>query len=100
LDEDRLFMLAHDRGKATLWQALRARADTDPAFAAARQRLSPLVRIGGVVQAVAAAAERFSPDLLVVGTHGRTGVAHALLGSVAGTLLADPPVDVLAIRAW
>lgn len=67
---------------------------------AARQRLSPLVRIGGVVQAVAAAAERFSPDLLVVGTHGRTGVAHALLGSVAGTLLADPPVDVLAIRAW
>ena len=27
--------------------------------------------------------ERIKPDLLVIGTHGRTGVSHALLGSVA-----------------
>lgn len=67
---------------------------------AARQRITPMVRIGGVIESLTAAAERLAPDLLVVGTHGRTGVAHALLGSVAGTLLADPPVDVLAVRAW
>ena len=53
-----------------------------------------------MVDTITRAVERFAPDLLVVGTHGRTGVAHALLGSVAGTLLADPPVDVLAVRAW
>lgn len=66
----------------------------------AAARLTPVVRLGGVVDTITRAVERFAPDLLVVGTHGRTGVAHALLGSVAGTLLADPPVDVLAVRAW
>ena len=43
---------------------------------------------------------RLNPDLLVIGTHGRTGVAHAFLGSVAEDLLADPPCDVLAVKAW
>ena len=41
-----------------------------------------------------------SPDLLVIGTHGRTGVAHAILGSVAEDLLSEPPCDVLAVKAW
>jgi len=40
------------------------------------------------------------PDLLALGTHGRTGVARAVLGSVARTLLQDPPCDVLAVRGW
>jgi len=49
---------------------------------------------------VEAALDDFGPDLLVVGTHGRTGVAHALLGSVAERLLRRPQCDVLAVRAW
>jgi nucleotide-binding universal stress UspA family protein len=44
--------------------------------------------------------KQLKPDLLVVGTHGRTGVAHALLGSVAEDLLSQPPCDVLAVKAW
>ena len=40
------------------------------------------------------------PELLVIGTHGRNGVAHALLGSVAEDLLNAPPCDVLAVKAW
>lgn len=40
------------------------------------------------------------PDLLAVGTHGRAGIARAVLGSVARTLLQDPPCDVLAVRGW
>lgn len=43
---------------------------------------------------------RIEPDLLVIGTHGRTGVAHAVLGSVADDLLRSPPCDVLAVKAW
>lgn len=39
-------------------------------------------------------------DLLVLGTHGRTGVAHAVLGSVAEDLLTEAPCDVLVARAW
>lgn len=39
-------------------------------------------------------------DLLVMGTHGRTGIARALLGSVTLGFLADPPCDVLVVKAW
>jgi len=45
-------------------------------------------------------ARRIKPDLLVIGTHGRTGVAHIFLGSVAEDLLRMPPCDVLAVNAW
>ena len=43
---------------------------------------------------------RVKDDDLVVGTHGRTGVARALLGSIAEDLLSNPPCDVLAVKAW
>lgn len=36
-------------------------------------------------------------DLVVVGTHGRTGVRRALLGSVAERLIGALPCDVLAV---
>lgn len=39
------------------------------------------------------------PDFLAVGTHGRTGIAHAIIGSIAEDLLASAPVDVLAVKA-
>lgn len=37
-------------------------------------------------------------DLLVVGTHGRSGLQRALLGSVAERVLRNAPCPVLAIR--
>jgi nucleotide-binding universal stress UspA family protein len=43
---------------------------------------------------------RLSADLLVAGTHGRTGVAHAFLGSVAEDLLHQAHCDVLVAKAW
>jgi nucleotide-binding universal stress UspA family protein len=55
----------------------------------------------GLAQSVLLAqAEDFKPDLIAIGTHGRTGIAHAMLGSVAEDLLADAPTDVLAVKAW
>lgn len=38
------------------------------------------------------------PDYIAVGTHARTGLVDALLGSVAEDLLADEPVDVSAVK--
>lgn len=43
------------------------------------------------------AARECGADLLVVGTHGRTGVADLLLGSVAQEVLRTAIVDVLAV---
>jgi nucleotide-binding universal stress UspA family protein len=43
-----------------------------------------------------AQAERF--DLIVMGTHGRTGLSHALLGSVAERVVRKAPCPVLTVR--
>jgi len=37
-------------------------------------------------------------DLLVIGSHGRTGLAHALLGSVAERVVRKSAIPVLTIR--
>lgn len=67
---------------------------------AGQSKVTSEVRLGEAVPVVEAATAEFRPDLLVVGTHGRTGVAHAILGSIAGKLLRRPRCDVLAVRAW
>ena len=37
-------------------------------------------------------------DLIVLGTHGRTGLAHVLLGSVAEKVVRKAPCPVLTVR--
>ena len=37
-------------------------------------------------------------DLLVVGSHGRSGVVDVVLGSVSGACLAHPHVPVVVVR--
>jgi nucleotide-binding universal stress UspA family protein len=59
-----------------------------------------VLRRGAVGEVLREQIATLKPDLLVVGTHGRTGVAGAVLGSVATGLLSDPPCDVLAVKAW
>lgn len=38
-------------------------------------------------------------DLLIIGTHGRSGIAELLLGSVAHKLVRSAPCPVLTVRA-
>jgi len=45
---------------------------------------------------VARAAET-KADLIVMGTHGRSGLAHALLGSVAERVVQHAPCPVLIV---
>ncbi|MEM7743358.1 MAG: universal stress protein [Pseudomonadota bacterium] len=40
-----------------------------------------------------------APDLVAMGTHARTGIARAVIGSLAENFLAHPPCDVLVARA-
>ncbi len=44
------------------------------------------------------AAQEGKYDLIVMGTHGRTGMAHALLGSVAEKVVRKAPCPVLTVR--
>lgn len=44
-------------------------------------------------------ASRLRADLIVMGTHGRTGLAHVFLGSVTERTLRNAPCPVLVVRA-
>ncbi|MFQ5568151.1 MAG: universal stress protein [Rhodothermales bacterium] len=48
--------------------------------------------------AIVAHAERHGFDLIVLGTHGRRGLRHLLLGSVAEEVLRSAPCPVLVVR--
>lgn len=43
-------------------------------------------------------AKRTGADLIVMGTHGRSGIAHFLMGSVAETVLRESSIPVLVVH--
>ena len=53
---------------------------------------------GSPVDTVLEYAEREPIDLIVISTHGRTGLSHVLLGSVAESIIRNAPCPVLTIR--
>ena len=50
-------------------------------------------------QAIAQTAERLSADVICLGTHGRSGIGKAVLGSVAQAVLSKTQKPVLLVRA-
>jgi nucleotide-binding universal stress UspA family protein len=73
----------------------------DEALAKVRQQVPSAVSMlktglpwGGIVDAIA----ELKPDLVVMGTHGRRGFTHLMLGSVAEKVLQLSPAPVLTIR--
>lgn len=61
-------------------------------------RLKPLLRQGDPRLVILDEAERLRADLVALGTHGRSGLAHALLGSVAESVIMAARCDVLVAR--
>ena len=57
-----------------------------------------MLKLGAPWQEILAAASELGADLVVMGTHGRRGLAHALLGSVAEKVVRLSPVPVLTAR--
>jgi nucleotide-binding universal stress UspA family protein len=56
------------------------------------------VREGDPRAAIVDEAEQWGADLIVVGSHGRTGVKRWLLGSVAGAIVSHAPCSVEVVR--
>jgi nucleotide-binding universal stress UspA family protein len=56
------------------------------------------VRSGDAATEILAAAAAMSADLIVLGSHGRTGLARLLLGSVARNVLGHASASVLVVR--
>ncbi len=57
------------------------------------------VRDGYTSRQIMEAARDLDSDLIVMGTHGRTGLAHLVIGSVAEKVVRKSPVPVLTVRA-
>ncbi len=61
--------------------------------------VSYVAAIGHVATEIIEAASREGADLIVMGTHGRTGLAHVVLGSVTEKVVRHSAVPVLTVRA-
>jgi nucleotide-binding universal stress UspA family protein len=60
--------------------------------------LTSILRDGVPWEEIATVAEEASADLIVIGTHGRKGLARALLGSVAENVIRTSTKPVLTIH--
>jgi len=83
-----LYEDAHNEAKQKLEQLV-------PAFGTLQHRT--YVRHGQVWKNLALIVDETAIDLIVVGTHGRTGLGKLLLGSVAEDILRHAPCPVLTV---
>lgn len=57
------------------------------------------VRDGNAYLEIVQAAQDYGSDMIIVGTRGRTGLAHLLIGSVAERVVRGSPVPVLTVHS-
>ena len=89
----------YDTWLADVQEAARRRLDRLLAQARKRGvRAKGLLLKGTAHDRIVRAARSARADLIVLGTHGRTGLGRAFLGSVAARVLALAPCPVLTVR--
>ncbi|MGH7815478.1 MAG: universal stress protein [Candidatus Binataceae bacterium] len=57
------------------------------------------VHFGTAYEVIAEIAIKWKADLIIIATHGRTGLSHLFLGSVAERVVRIAPCPVLTVRA-
>ncbi len=62
-------------------------------------KTASLLRVGSVAEVILGVAEEMQIDVIAMSTHGRTGPARWLLGSIAERVVRSSKVPVLLIRA-
>jgi nucleotide-binding universal stress UspA family protein len=63
-----------------------------------RMKCHTVVRTGAPYQVIDEEAARSNADLIVLATHGRTGLSHLLMGSVAAKVVRTARCPVLTVR--
>ena len=94
-----------DTGISPMELIARAQEESKRLLAGFRERLSlpssslDFAQTGAPAETIVRAAKEWSADLIVIASHGRTGVRRALLGSVAEGVMRSAPCPVLVVRA-
>lgn len=57
------------------------------------------LRWGDAVEGILSHAASHPTDMIILATHGRTGLSHMLLGSVAERIVREAPCPVLTVRS-
>jgi len=79
--------------------------DAKKVATAIRRRLSPqssaleFIQVGGSSKEIIKAAKAWGSDLIVIGSHGRSGVQRVVFGSVAEAVMRNAPCPVVVVRA-
>lgn len=79
--------------RAALRQKLGQLQASDP-----KVRMEHQLEEGDAATAILQVAQETTCDLIVMGTHGRTGLARLLMGSVAEKVLRNAPCPVLTVK--
>jgi nucleotide-binding universal stress UspA family protein len=94
------------------WAGIDVHATDDALLAEARKALDKIIReqipsgldveasvfTGNAVEGIVQYARDQNADLLVMCTHGRTGLSHVLMGSTAEAVVRQAPCPVLTLR--
>ena len=84
-----------------VWNAELAEAGEEierTAAALSSKQIEKRVEVGDVANTVCHVAEKVGADVIVVGSHGRTGFGRLLLGSVSEHVVRHAPCPVLVVR--
>lgn len=83
--------------KEKLWESFRALTKSDPQMR--NLRVNTHLAEGDPATEIIRAAKETDCDLIVMGTHGRTGLARILMGSVAEHVVRKAHCPVLTVKA-
>jgi nucleotide-binding universal stress UspA family protein len=97
LEPSRLFQKPPAQVVAEAEERLRMQTPADAAARGIQTEVS-VIETGDVAKAIRQEAERFGAHLVCIGSHGRSGLAKAVLGSVAQSVMAQSQRPVLIVR--
>lgn len=87
-----------DRRERLYQEALTRLAEVAATLQDGERRVSAEVRIGHAAEAITEAAIDYGCDLIVMATHGRRGLPHLVMGSVAEAVIRRAACPVLTVR--